>query len=63
MNDTKLSIIEMMKKDAIELVIVKLDKSKTYPKGNGLLEDGIYRYLYQPCEQHGDQKEQDNDFI
>ena len=28
-----------------------------------LHEDGLYRYLYQPGEQHGDQKRRATDFI
>lgn len=36
-------MINTMWKDAIELVIAELDKSETYPVGNGLLEDGIYK--------------------
>ena len=44
----------MMPKDAIKLDIAKQDK--TYPEEKVLHEDGFYRYLYQPGEQHGDQK-------
>ena len=29
---------------------------KKYPEEAVLLEDGLYRYLYQPGEQHGEQK-------
>ena len=53
-------MIDMMRKDAIELIIVELDKSETYRVGNGLLEDGIYKYLYQPSEQNGNKKRQAN---
>ena len=48
------SIIGMKPKDAIKLDTVPLDK--TYPEETVLPEDGLYRYLYQPGEQHGDQK-------
>ena len=37
----------MIQKDAIELVIVELDKSETYSKENVPLEDGTYRDLDQ----------------
>ena len=40
--------------DAIKLETVPLDK--IYPKETVLSEDVFYRYLYQPGEQHGDQK-------
>ena len=54
MNNTKLSMIDMKLKDAIKLDTVPLDKK--YPEETVLPEDGLYRYLYQPSEQHGDQK-------
>ena len=54
MNSTKSSMIDMKPEDAIKLGTVKLDK--TYPEESVLPEDGLYRYLYQPGEQHGDQK-------
>ena len=56
-------MIDMMRKDAIELVIVELDKTETYPKEKLILEDGIYRYLYPPSEQREYKKRRDNDFI
>ena len=42
-------------KNAIKLDTVPLNK--TYPEETVLPEDGLYRYLYQPDEQRGDQKE------
>ena len=60
-NNTALSMIGMRPKDAIKLDTVPLDK--TYPKETVLPEDGLYRYLYQPGEQHGDQKRQATDLI
>ena len=54
MNNTKSSMIDMKPKDAIKLDTVPLDK--TYPEETALPEDGLYRYLYQPGEQHGDEK-------
>ena len=54
MNNAVSSMIGMKPKDAIKLDTVPLDK--TYPKETVLPEDGLYRYFYQPGEQHGDQK-------
>ena len=54
MNNTVSSMIDMKPKDAIKLDTVPLDKK--HPKETVLPEDGLYRYLYQPGEQHGDQK-------
>ena len=54
MNNTVSSMIDMKPKDAIKLNTVPLDKS--YPEETTLPKDGLYRYLYQPGEQHGDQK-------
>ena len=48
------SMIGMKPKDAIKLDTIRLDK--TYPEETVLPEDGLYRYLYQPGEQHGDEK-------
>ena len=61
MNNTKSSMIDMKTKDAIKLDTVPLDK--TYPEETVLLEDGLYRYLYQPGKQHGDQKRRATDLI
>ena len=54
MNNTKPSIIDMKPKDAIKLDTVPLDK--IYPEEIVLPGDGLYRYLYQPGEQHEDKK-------
>lgn len=51
-------MIEMRPKDAIKMDIVELDKSEIYPKEKVNLKDGLYRYLHQPGEQHGDLKKQ-----
>ena len=51
----------MKPKDAIKLDIVPLDK--TYLQETILPEDGFYRYLYQPVEQHGGQKRRATDLI
>ena len=61
MSNTVSSMIGMRPKDAIKLDTVPLDK--TYPKETVLLEDGLYRYLYQPGEQHGNQKRWATDLI
>ena len=55
------SMIGMKPKDAIKPDTVPLDK--TYPKEAVLPEDGLYRYLYQPGKQHGDQKRRRTDFM
>ena len=54
MNNIESSMTGMKPKDAIKLDAVPLNK--TYPKETVLPEDGLYRYLYQSGEQHGDQK-------
>ena len=46
--------------------VSKLDAippEKIYSEETVLPEDGLYRYLYQPGEQHGDQKRQVTDLI
>ena len=60
-NNTVSSMIGMKPKDAIKLDTVPLDKK--YPEKTILSEDGLYRYLYQHGEQHGDQKRRVTDFI
>ena len=60
-NTTKSSMIDKKPKDAIKLDTVSLDK--TYPEETVLPEDGLYRYLYQPGEQHRDQKRRATDLI
>ena len=54
LNNTVSSMIGMKPKDAIKLDTVPLEKK--YPEETVLPEDGLHRYLYQPGEQHGDQK-------
>ena len=51
-NNTVSSMVGIWPKDAIELDTVPLDKK--YLEETVLPEDGLYRYLYQPGEQHGD---------
>ena len=54
MNNTESSMIGMKPKEAIKLAIVPPDK--TYPEKAVLPEEGLYRYLYQPGQQHGNEK-------
>ena len=61
MNNTESSMIVMKPKDVIKLDTISLDK--TYPEETVLSKDGLYRYLYQPGEQHGDQKKRATDLI
>ena len=61
MNNTVSSMICMKPKDTIKLDTVPLDKA--YPKETALSKDGLYRYLYQPGEQHGDQTRRAIDLI
>ena len=56
-------MIDKNPKDAIKLDLVVLDKSQTYSEEKMLTEDGLYRYLYQPAEQHEGQKKQASDFF
>ena len=61
MNNTVSSMICIKPKDAIKLDTVPLDKK--HPEETVLPKDSLYRYLYQPGEQHGDQKRWAIDFI
>ena len=51
----------MKPKDEIKLDTIPLNKK--YPEETVLPNDGLCRYLYQPGEQHGDQKRRATDFI
>ena len=48
-------MIGMKPKDAIKLNEVPLVNRESYPPENTLPEDGLYRYLLQPGEEHNDQ--------
>ena len=61
LNNTISSTIDMKPKDAIKLDTIPLNKK--YPEETVLPEDGLYRYLYQPGKQHGDQKRRTMDLI
>ena len=56
LNNTVSLMISMKPKDAIKLDTVSLDKK--HPEETVLPEDGLYRCLYQPGEQYGDQKDE-----
>ena len=60
-NNTRSLMIDIKSKDAIKLATLPLDK--TYPEETALPEDGPYRCLYQPGQQHGDQKRCATEFI
>ena len=60
-NNTVSSIIGMKAKDAIKLDTVPLDKK--YLEETVLPENGLYRYLYQPGKQHGDEKRRAADLL
>ena len=46
----------MKPKDAIKLKEVSLVARESYPPEEVLPEDGLYRYLLQPSEEHDDQR-------
>ena len=59
LNDTKSQMIGVSLKDVIGLKEVPLVNQENYLPEDTLPEDGLYRYLLQPGEEHGDQhKEQ-----
>ena len=55
LNDMETEMIGMKPNDAIKLDKVPLVKQENYPPEEALLEDGLDRYLLQPCEEHDDQ--------
>ena len=63
MNSSKTAMIGMQPKDAIKLSNVELAKFEEFADEKQLPEDGLYRYFYQPGEQHGDQKRRATDFV
>ena len=56
LNDTTTEMIGMKPKDAIKLNEVPLVARESYPPEEVLPEDGLYRYLLQPGEEHDDQR-------
>ena len=63
LNDTETEMIGMKPKDAIKLDEVPLVKQEAYPLEEKLPEDGLYRYLLQPGEEHNDQRRRATDRI
>ena len=55
-NDMETEMIGMKPKDAIKLKEVPLVSRESYPPEEVLPEDGLYRYLLQPSEEHDDQQ-------
>ena len=56
LNDTETEMIGMKPKDVIKLDEVPLVKREAYPPEEVLPEDGLYRYLLRPSEEHDDQR-------
>ena len=52
LNDTETEMIGMKPNDAIKLDEVPLVNREAYPSEEVLSEDGLYRYLLQPGEEH-----------
>ena len=63
LNDTETEMIGMKPKDAIELNEVPLVDRESYPPEDTLPEDGLYRYILQPGEEHDDQRRRAADRI
>ena len=61
LNNEKTAMIGMAPIKAIKKKEVKLVKNEQYPNEEELPLDGLYRYFYQPGEQHGDQKRRATD--
>ena len=56
LNDMETEVIGMKPKDVIKLKEVPLVARESYPPEEVLPEDGWYRYLLQPSEEHDDQR-------
>ena len=63
LNDAETEMIGMKPMDAIVLDQVPLVKRESYPPEDTLPEDGLYRYLLQPGEEHNDQRRRATDRI
>ena len=61
LNDMQTKMIGMEPKDAIKLDEVPLVKREAYSPEEVLPEDGLYRYLLQPGEEHDDQRRRATD--
>ena len=62
-NDTETEMIGMKWKDAIKLKEVSLVTRESYPPEEVFPEDGLYRYLLKPSEEHDDQRRRATDRI
>ena len=63
LNDTETQMTGMKPSDAIKFNQVPLIKQENYPPEDILPEDGLYRYLLQPGEEHDDQRKRATDRI
>ena len=63
LNDKETEMIGMKPKDATKLDEVRLVDRESYPPEEVLPEDGLYRYLLQPSEEHDDQRQRAADRI
>ena len=63
LNNTKTQMTDMKPKEAIKIKEVPLVKRESYPPEEKLPQDGLYRYLLQPGEEHGDNKKRATDRI
>ena len=63
LNDSQTEMIGMKPNDAIQLDKVPLVEQEAYPPEEVLPEDGLYRYLLQPGEEHDDQRRRATDRI
>ena len=55
LNNTETQMTGSKPKGAIKLSQVHLVNQENYPPEDTLPEDGLYRYLLQPSEEHDDQ--------
>ena len=63
LNDTETQMTGMKPSDAIKLNQIPLVNRENYPSEATLPEDGLYRYLLQPGEEHDDQRRRAMDRI
>ena len=63
LNDTKTEMIGIKPNEAIKLKTIPLAKEVNYPLEDKLVEDGLYRHLLQPGEEHNDTKRRATDSI
>ena len=56
LNDTQTQVTGMKPKDVIKMDLVHLLNRENFPTEETLPEDGFYRYLLQPGEEHDDQR-------